>query len=97
MTEPRDDLARRTRGAVVVNVEKIETATTRTALRRDIATDIYRSAQHAPMTLTADGGELAAMLAELALRRVETAGYIAPWKQAEVRRTVYATPWEDAP
>jgi len=40
-------------------------------LRKAIATDIYHAAQHAPMTLTADGGQLASVLAELAIRRVE--------------------------
>lgn len=44
----------------------------RRALRKAIASDIYRVAQHKPMILTADGGELATMLAELALKRVET-------------------------
>lgn len=43
----------------------------RNRLRKAIATDIYRVAQAAPMTLTADGGELATVLAELILRRVE--------------------------
>lgn len=43
----------------------------RPGLRKAIATDIYRAAQHKPMTLTADGGELAAVLAERILRRVE--------------------------
>lgn len=47
-------------------------AETRTALRKAIATDIYRVAQRAPMTLTADGGELCTTLAELILRRVES-------------------------
>jgi hypothetical protein len=50
----------------------------RTALCRGIATDIYRAAQRSPMTMTADGGELCALLAELALKRVEEAGWIQP-------------------
>lgn len=48
--------------------------TTRNELRKQIATHIYRAAQHKPMTLTADGGQLAALLAELALKLVEESG-----------------------
>ncbi|WP_280193253.1 hypothetical protein [Nocardia farcinica] len=47
-------------------------AETRVALRKAIATDIFRVAQRYPMTLTADGGELCTLLAELILRRIES-------------------------
>lgn len=43
----------------------------RADLRRAIATDIYRVAERSPMTLVADGGELATVLAERIIRRVE--------------------------
>lgn len=43
----------------------------RKALRRAIATDIYRAVERAPMTLVADGGQLATILAERIIRRVE--------------------------
>jgi len=45
--------------------------TRRDELRKAIATDIYRAAQQCPMGLTADGGELASLIAELAIRRIE--------------------------
>lgn len=47
------------------------TGTTRDAVRRAIATDIYRAAERSPATLVADGGELATLLAERIIRRVE--------------------------
>lgn len=43
----------------------------RADLRKAIATDIYRAAERAPMTLVADGGHLATLLAERIIRRFE--------------------------
>lgn len=47
----------------------------RNQARQQIAQDIYTAVEKAPMSFVADGGHTAVLLAELAIKRLEEAGW----------------------
>lgn len=57
----------------------------RAHLRQQIAQDIYSAVEQAPMSFVADRGETAVLLAELAIKRLEEAGWAAPADVPAVR------------